>query len=819
MRNVTKLLLILAVLLSISPIAFNQAEGAVGASGWGTPDNPINAHPGYKDVPFFVVVSEPITLQPQEAVLNLPGEVLSSECTTVAYGSSSQSSLGTYVLTFDLSVPSSTSPGYYQAYLTVYYLNLTSGKTVVESSPVTIPVKPLIYPTVQLVWGTTSSPTFPRAGEGVTPLTLVVENPSEHPILNVKVNVTLPKGVFSMDGESYVCEDISAIPAGNAVPITTPVNVSTLSSPGEYTLKYSVSFTNYLEFQYSHGGELNTSIYSLSPFNATLKQGQAYAGSLTRVWLRLNSTTTGVLVSLIPSLKVVYTNFTEVPLSPGEERTFCFEVVTPETISGTYPVLFRATLDDMGEVENLTFVEPLQVVNNQTPSIVDSFWGNQSLAFPNEGIADLTLVVENPLPIPLENVNLTLVSPRGVFPVYPYITIPELGNFSVREISYPVQIGNVTPGSITFNYVMRYGNEEVKGNFTAIISAFSPVFAEPEAKPIPVGGYSNLTVSVINNGSIPVQDVNAFLEVKGIDEIAYFNQTLPSLLPHSNSSFVFYLYAPPDLNTGVYPSILKVFFSEYSKVINETYVVPLVVVQDPSLQVSLTPTTVFYSSNNTLVLSMSNPLPSPVYDVHVSLTSESPLYISSPSLNVAEIPPNTTSSFVEYVVPEVPSTSTIPLEIETSYVYRGLPYNQVSAVELFSTGNVSLSMTGVSSSEVNGSVVITGTLVDDGNYPARGVVVSVNNYTSVYIGDVSPGTPTPFSVSFTVPPGFYHFNVTVTYQNSVMQNKEISYPLSMGVSDSSSSADSGHVNYLGIGLGALIVVLISVIIYLTVRRK
>ncbi|BBG23487.1 hypothetical protein IC006_0771 [Sulfuracidifex tepidarius] len=821
MKNAKLLLLLVVILIGVIPLFFSQqSQAAVGAAGWGTPSNPINAHPGYKDVPFFVIVSAPITLQPQQAVLDLPGEVLSSQCTTVAYGSSSQSSLGSYVLTFDLSVPSSTSPGYYQGYLTVYYVNLTSGKTVVESSPVTIPVKPVIYPTLQAVWGTSSSPTFPRAGEGVTPLTLVVENPSEHPILDVKVNVTLPKGVFSLTGEKYVCEEASAIPAGETIPITVPVNVSALSSPGVYTMSYSISFTNYLEFQYSHQGEVNTSIYSLSPFNVTLEQGKAYAGSLTHFFVKLNSSTTGVLLSMIPDLKVVYTNFTETPLSPGEERTFCYEVVTPETVTGTYPVLFRATLDDMGEIENLTFLKPLNIVNNQTPSVVDSFWGgNQSLAFPEEGAALLTLVVENPLPIPLENVNLTLIPPHGISPVYPYVDIPEVGNFSVREVSYPVQIGNVSAGPVTFRYVMSYEGGEANGTFTAVISQISPVFAEPMTKPIPVGGYSNLTVYVVNNGSIPVQDVGAILEVEGVQEIAYFNQTTLSISPHSNSSFVFYLYAPPNLNTGVYPSLLKVFFSEYSRTLNETYVVPLVVVQDPSISVSLSPTTVFYSSNNTVLLSLTNPLPSPVYDVHVSLSSQSPLYISSPSVTVAEIPPNTTSSFVEYVIPEVPSTSTIPLEMDTSYVYHGLPYNQVSLVELFSTGNVSLSMTGVSSSVVNGSVVISGTLVDEGNYPAKGVVVSVGNYTSVYIGDVSPDTPTPFSVSFTVPPGFYHFNVTATYLNSVMQEKNVSYSISMGVSYNTSTADSKHVDFLGIGIAAVIVVLVFLIIYLSVRRK
>ncbi len=821
-KRVGLLFLFLLTSVGAIPLLTQHASAAIGASGWGTPNNPINAHPGYMDVPFFVIVSAPLTLQLQQAVLDLPGEVLSSQCTTVAYGSSSQSSLGTYLLTFDLSVPSSTSPGYYEAYLTVYYTNITNGNTVVESGPVTIPVKPVIYPSLQLLWGTTQSPTFARAGEGVTPITLVVTNPSEHPILNVKVNVTLPKGVFSLSGQDYICQEIPAVPAGEVVQVTEALNVSSLSSPGNYQLKYKISFTNYLEFSYSTSGITSTSIYSLSPFNTTMVQEEATAGELTHLYLTVDSSTTGLMIKLLPDLKVLYTNFTETSISPGGRYTFCYEVLTPDTVSGNFPVLFQATLDDMGQVVNYTFLESLHVENNATPSVVDSFWGegNQTtLAFPDEGIVPLTLLVENPLPVPLENVNVTLMSGHGISPSYPYVTVPLIGNFSVQEVTYPVDITNVSTGPVPLEYKITYGNHTVEGSFTVVVNQLSPVFAEPEVKPIPTGGYSNLTVRVVNNGSLPVQDVGAVLEVGGIEEIAYFNQTIPSLAPHSNSSFVFYFYAPPTLKMGVYPALLKVFFSEYSKVFNETYVVPLVVVTDPSLAISLSPMTVFYSSNNTVTLSVYNPLRSPVYDVQISLVSQSPLYISSPTLNVAEVPPNSTSIFTEDVVPEVPSTSTIPLEVDVSYLYDGLPYTQTEQVELFSTGNVSLQMMDVTSSVVNGSVVVSGTLLDNGNSPAKGVIVSIANYTSLYVGEVTPGNPTPFSLSLQVPPGYYHFNLTATYLNSVNNQEETSYVIAMGVSYNTQTSDSKPIDITGVGLGALIVVMIALIIYLAVKRK
>jgi len=819
-------LILSALFLVLLPIYSLNVQSSIGASGWGTPNDPINAHPGYKDVPFFVIVSAPVTLEPEEATLYLPSGILSSSCEVEAQGSFTQSSLGSYVITFDLTVLSSTSPGYYTGYLNLVFDNLTNGKTIQETGEVTIPVKPVIYPTVQLVWGTSSSPILPRAGEGITPLTLVVENPSEHPILNVKVNVTLPHGVLSLTGKQYQCFQVSAIPEGEVVPITEPVNVTPFSE-GQHQVKYTVSFTNYLEFEYSTSGSLNTTIYPLSPLSISVEGNESdknvTAGSLNDLYINLKSNTTGVLLSLIPSLKTVYTNFTQVSLTPGESLTFEYQVYVPETLTGYFPVIFKATLESMGQVENFTFFKSIYVVNNATPSIVDSFWGepNQTtLAFPQEGVTPLTLVVENPLPVPISNVNITLIPPSGITDIYPYITLPGLGNFSVHELAYPVQIGNVSPGLHIFKYLLSYDGKTVNGNFTAVISQFSPVFAKPIISPIPAGGYSNLTVTIVNNGSVPAQDVSAFLEVRGLEETAFFNQTLLYLQPHSNSTFVFYLYAPPNLTSGVYPALLKVFFSEYSKLINETYIVPLVVVNDPSsLDVQLTPTIIYYSSNNTVLLKVTNPLPSPVYDVDVSMLAKSPLYISSPQVSVAEIPSNTTTTFVEYMIPEIPSTSTIPLEVTTSFLYKGLPYNQVSDIQLFSTGNVSISVNDVSGSVVNGSVVITGAIVNNGNSPAKGVMVNVDNYTSVYVGDLSPDTPTPFSVSFTVPSGYYHFNVTVSYLNSVNDEESVTTSLSMGVSYPTTTSHDSSVKPLGLIMGAGIVIIISLIIFLTLRGR
>jgi len=69
----------------------------------------------------------------------------------------------------------------------------------------------------QVFWGTTQQLIFAQVGEGLLPLTLSVFNPTTEPMLNVTLNVFLPKGIFSQTGSRELTVTIPALPAGEPI--------------------------------------------------------------------------------------------------------------------------------------------------------------------------------------------------------------------------------------------------------------------------------------------------------------------------------------------------------------------------------------------------------------------------------------------------------------------------------------------------------------------------------------------------------------------------------------------------------------------------
>jgi hypothetical protein len=220
------------------------------AYGWGSPSSPVNAHAGYTDFPFYVEAS-----QVDATIIGMSISVPSGSPFTVVGETSTgvtSTANGESLAIFYLTVSNTTSPGYYPVRVTVTYAVNIAASTCVEGKTFTlqVPVYGVNFPTpVGVQWGvSTVQQAF--VGEGLVPLTIQVANPSDHVEDNVVLNVSLPKGVYSQGGQRYALFTASSIPAQGIQEVTQLVNVSQLSSPGNYTLNYTVSFMNYLGYHY-----------------------------------------------------------------------------------------------------------------------------------------------------------------------------------------------------------------------------------------------------------------------------------------------------------------------------------------------------------------------------------------------------------------------------------------------------------------------------------------------------------------------------------------------------------------------------------------
>jgi len=128
-----------------------------------------------------------------------------------------------------------------------------------------------------------------------------------------------------------------------------------------------------------------------------------------------------------------------------------------------------------------------------------------------------------------------------------------------------------------------------------------------------------------------------------------------------------------------------------------------------------------------------------------------------------------------------------------------------------------MEITQVSAQIVNNTVVINGLLINTGSQNAQYVTISINNYSSIYIGNVPPNSPTPFSFTLALSPGLYKFNITANYENELYQPNMTFYTFSYVVSYPTSTNSQDKISITSILLIAVIIILIIIIIYLSLR--
>lgn len=339
------ILLLLSLILPIIPVK-SQSTVVISSWGWGTPQNPIRAHPGYNDTPFYVIASQQVGYQIVYAYLILSGTPITSEGgSSIAYGSVTSSSLTTSQITFFLSVNDNAEPGTYNVPLVVVYQNAVTGAESQIIQEITIPIYNVTFPVLdQVFWGTAQQLIFAQVGEGLLPLTFSVFNPTTEPMLNVTLNVFLPKGIFSQTGSRELTVTIPALPAGEPIFVSSIVNVSNLVKAGVYTLNYSFSFTNFLGYFYkqSSNKNVNITVYPQAKINIYSDPIQSTPDNITTLIVGISTNVSSFIISVRPELSSnflpISSNFTPTSLSPGEKVIYAFKIYIPQgVIPSIYP--------------------------------------------------------------------------------------------------------------------------------------------------------------------------------------------------------------------------------------------------------------------------------------------------------------------------------------------------------------------------------------------------------------------------------------------------------------------------------------------------
>jgi len=310
-----------------------------------------------------------------------------------------------------------------------------------------------------------------------------------------------------------------------------------------------------------------------------------------------------------------------------------------------------------------------------------------------------------------------------------------------------------------------------------------------------VGRTGTLVVDVKNAGTASVQDLGIGVQSQ-LPLVSGSTGTLGlgTLTPGSGESVSFGILAaqPP----GYYPVQVTVSYEymgvQYASVY---YANADVIEQVGGIYAYASPSSIPYQRNDTLSLYLVNGFSGGVGNVEVTLQPSSYFYVAQGygPFQLGSIAPGGSASLNLSVIPLASSPGPASLQLEVSYLEGGTQEQTTISVPVYLEGQVSISFSQVapsgalypgSSAQISGIVLNTGTSIAYyGSAYVNGSIVQGAQPT--YVGNLPTNSPTPFSVSFSVPPGTapgtYVVNVVFSYQDELGHIHAASYPLYVDV--------------------------------------
>ncbi|ABP95685.1 MULTISPECIES: COG1361 S-layer family protein [Metallosphaera] len=819
MKNFIVLLLIM---IFLSPLSFLLATAtpasptvSVLGYGWGSPSSPTSAYPGYTDFPFYVEIGAVGSATPLSASISFPSGspfiTVGGNQAGVIQGS------GYYLAIFYLTIPSSVTPGYYSAKVTVDYSVPIADQVCVESKTfnIQIPVSAVDFPIPVGIQGGTSGVSQPLVtGEGASPLTISVSNPSNNIVDNVLVNLTLPSGLMSETGKKFLIFTIPSIPPQETIQSTQLVNVTQNAIPGTYSLNYSVTFTNYLGYRYyatnsniTSGNAnvtlvnipLTLTIYPKTPITFYVTSTSATPSSLVSITLRANSSYNAFIESVTPqtSLTLLSSNFTPTTFQGTANFNYTFEV--PQTLApGAYPITFTITYEIFGQQQETAVTTFVQVnYYNAMPTLSDPTWS--TLASPGTAGVTLTFLLTNPLPYPISDVNVTILPPAGMSSTYISYVVPTLSasgqGINYAQVPFTITLAqNVTPGyhEIPFvvSYFSSYGFHKVRSQIPVYVYPQSQLLALVSNVTVYQGTQAELPIVLVNYDPVPVSSVSAELRLTGLSVVGFSNQTF-NMGPNSNATVVFTISAQ-GVGAGSYPATLTLVYNYEGVTKTVTYTIPINVLPAQNIvDVSITPTEVYYGTINNVTVRLIDTAQTPLNNVVLKLFGPSSEFsLSQNTVDIGTLSPGKSYTVTLNLLPTVSSTTPLPLSVEVQYLLPGSGViTQSYNFSLIATGLVDLVLQQPTISFSNGTLTVTGVLNNFGTASANFVTVYVDG-NSTYIGSVPPNSPTPFSTTLVIPFAGgntstakpHQVKIVVSYEDSIYQTHNLTYVLSFSPS-------------------------------------
>ncbi len=531
-------------------------------------------------------------------------------------------------------------------------------------------------------------------------------------------------------------------------------------------------------------------------------------------------------------------------ITTGSTATFLtFYLSIPQKAKpGSYSSLLNVVYRKSGITSDYFTYVNLTVYAPEEPKLIDPVWisGNTtSFPYPGSGLGDLDVYLSNPSSVPLLDINITLYLPRGIVGLNGKSAVsfqlPYVQPRGAAQLQFPL---NVTSTASVGEQLVRANisyEDYFGGHYSNETSFRVMIYAKPDVALFATKGHAevggivnlNLTISVLS--SSPIYSVVAQPEFQPFELISGNLSSISSIGGGDNATLRYSFYVPQNVPPGIYPIAFTVYYGDplESSARCTTYVT--VAQQVQKLSVSLTPTYAYYNRNDTLLVKLTNS-GSPVYDVHVSLEPVQGLYVAQGNgpWSVGTLNKGETAVLPLTLIPSIPESGSLPLEFIVTY-RNSMNYTEEAQLvaPLFLKGLIKIYVTSLSSptAAVNGTnATISGILLNEGTSEAYYVNVGLWPYNwsqQEYIGSLPTDSPTPFSLSVSIPKdaqGTYQLYINVTYQDSLGNSYSYSYPIAISVRQQLSRPHASKSYALIYAIGGAVVV-IAAASYVVIRRR
>ncbi len=385
-------------------------------------------------------------------------------------------------------------------------------------------------------------------------------------------------------------------------------------------------------------------------------------------------------------------------------------------------------------------------------------------------------------------------------------------------------------------------------NLTVTVYQRPSASVEVRAPDIYAGGIGQLVVLVNDTGPFALDDLTVSVQSE-LPLVGGNASSLGELAPGSSAAFRFYLSAPQSQPPGYYPVQVIVGYWSGGAQYSSTYYARVdVMSQVGSLYAYAVPSTIPYQRNDSVTIYVVNGLSGAVGDVVASLEPSQEFFIAQGyrQFDLGSLPPGSSSAISLNVIPLASSPGPSNIELQVSYVDpEGVQRQAVLTVPIYLEGLADVSFSQVSASPsqyansaaqpsdvlFNGSMAtVSGILLNTGTDEAYYGYVYVNgsivgNAQPEYVGNLPTNSPTPFSVSFYVPPdvapGFYTVHLAFSYQDELGNAHAVSYQLLVQVvpAPSAQRAEYGHGSAAAYALTAVVVAVAVAVSVVAARRR